>query len=154
MGGGSIAMLNLSNLKPASGSRKKGKRVGRGNASGNGTTCGRGAKGQKARSGGSVPLWFEGGQMPIYRRLPKRGFKNPFRKEYAVVNIRDLKVFTSGSMVDRKALKDLGKIPSLSVSVKLLADGEIDFPLTVKLDKASQAAVDKLQKAGGSFEAL
>jgi large subunit ribosomal protein L15 len=148
-------MLDLSNLKPAEGSRKKRKRVGRGNASGMGTTSGRGAKGQKARSGGSVPHWFEGGQMPIYRRLPKRGFKNfLFRKEYAVVNIRDLVIFEKGSLVDRKALKDKGKIPNLSVSVKLLADGDIDIPLTVKLDKASQAALDKIVKAGGTFEAL
>jgi large subunit ribosomal protein L15 len=148
-------MLDLSNLKPAAGSRKKSKRVGRGNASGMGTTSGRGAKGQKARSGGSVPQWFEGGQMPIYRRLPKRGFKNfQFRKEYAVVNIRDLSVFEKGSVVDRKALKDKGKIPSLTVSVKLLATGDIAVPLTVKLDKASQAAVDKIAKAGGTFEAL
>ncbi len=148
-------MLDLSNLKPAAGSRKKSKRVGRGNSSGMGTTSGRGAKGQKARSGGSVPQWFEGGQMPIYRRLPKRGFKNfQFRKEYAVVNIRDLAIFEKGAVVDRKALKDKGKIPNLNVSVKLLADGDIEFPLTVKLDKASQAAVDKISKAGGTFEAL
>ena len=148
-------MLDLSNLKPAAGSRKKKKRVGRGNSSGMGTTSGRGAKGQKARSGGSVPQWFEGGQMPIYRRLPKRGFKNfQFRKEYAVVNIRDLNIFEKGAVVDRKALKDKGKIPSLNVAVKLLAQGEIEFPLTVKLDKASQAAVDKIAKAGGTFESL
>lgn len=148
-------MIDLSNLKPAAGSRKKSKRVGRGNSSGMGTTSGRGAKGQKARSGGSVPQWFEGGQMPIYRRLPKRGFKNfQFRKEYAVVNIRDLAVFEKGAVVDRKALKDKGKIPNLNVSVKLLADGDIEFPLTVKLDRASQAAVDKISKAGGTFEAL
>jgi large subunit ribosomal protein L15 len=148
-------MLDLSNLKPAAGSRKKKKRVGRGNASGMGTTSGRGAKGQKARSGGSVPQWFEGGQMPIYRRLPKRGFKNfLFKKEYAVVNIRDLAIFETGAVVDRKALKDKGKIPNLSVAVKLLGEGVIAFPLTVKLDKASQAAVDKIAKAGGTFEAL
>jgi large subunit ribosomal protein L15 len=148
-------MLDLSNLKPAAGSRKKKKRVGRGNASGMGTTSGRGSKGQKARSGGSVPQWFEGGQMPIYRRLPKRGFKNfLFRKEYTVVNIRDLSIFEKGAVVDRKALKDKGKIPNLSVAVKLLAQGDIEFPLTVKLDKASQAAVDKISKAGGTFEAL
>jgi large subunit ribosomal protein L15 len=148
-------MLDLSNLKPAAGSRKKKKRVGRGNASGMGTTSGRGSKGQKARSGGSVPQWFEGGQMPIYRRLPKRGFKNfLFRKEYAVVNIRDLAIFEKGAVVDRRALKDKGKIPNLTACVKLLAQGEIDFPLTVKLDKASQAAVDKIAKAGGTFEAL
>jgi large subunit ribosomal protein L15 len=148
-------MLDLSNLKPAAGSRKKRKRVGRGNASGTGTTSGRGAKGQKARSGGSVPQWFEGGQMPIYRRLPKRGFKNfQFKKEYAVVNIRDLALFETGAVVDRKALKDKGKIPNLGMAVKLLGEGVIEFPLTVKLDKASQAAVDKIAKAGGTFEAL
>lgn len=147
-------MIDLSNLKPAAGSRKKKQRVGRGNASGMGTTSGRGAKGQKARSGGSVPQWFEGGQMPIYRRLPKRGFKNRFRIEYAVVNIRDLAAFEKGSVVDRKALREMGKIPSLQVSVKLLGDGDIDFPLTVKLEKASQAAIDKIVKAGGTFEQL
>lgn len=147
-------MLDLSNLKPAPGSKKKIKRVGRGNASGTGTTAGRGTKGQKSRSGGKVPSWFEGGQMPIYRRLPKRGFKNRFRKEYAIINIRDLAGFESGSVVDRQALKDKGKISSLDVAVKLLANGEIGFPLTVKLDKASGSAVEKIEKAGGTFEAL
>lgn len=147
-------MIDLSNLKPAAGSRKKKQRVGRGNASGMGTTSGRGAKGQKARSGGSVPQWFEGGQMPIYRRLPKRGFKNRFRTEYAVVNIKDLATFEKGSVVDRRALREMGKIPSLNVSVKLLGDGEITVPLTVKLEKASQAAIDKIARAGGTFEQL
>jgi large subunit ribosomal protein L15 len=152
--GGDVIMLDLSNLKPAPGSRKKIKRVGRGNASGTGTTAGRGTKGQGSRSGGKVPSWFEGGQMPIYRRLPKRGFKNRFRKEYAIINIRDLAGFESGSVVDRQALKDKGKISSLDVAVKLLANGEIGFPLTVKLDKASGSAVEKIEKAGGTFEAL
>ena len=147
-------MLDLSNLKPAPGSKKKAKRVGRGNASGTGTTAGRGTKGQNSRSGGGVPPWFEGGQMPIYRRLPKRGFKNRFRKEYVIINISDLAGFESGSVVDRQALKEKGKIPSLDIAVKLLADGEIDFPLTIKLDKASGSAVEKIQKAGGSFDAL
>jgi large subunit ribosomal protein L15 len=147
-------MIDLSNLKPAAGSRKKKQRVGRGNASGMGTTSGRGAKGQKARSGGSVPQWFEGGQMPIYRRLPKRGFKNRFRTEYAVVNIRDLAGFAQGSVVDRAVLKEKGKIPSVDAPVKLLADGDIAIPLTVRLDKASQAAIDKIVKAGGAFEQL
>ncbi|HPI94262.1 MAG TPA: 50S ribosomal protein L15 [Deltaproteobacteria bacterium] len=146
--------MDLSNLKPAAGSRKKRQRVGRGNASGMGTTSGRGAKGQKARSGGSVPQWFEGGQMPIYRRLPKRGFKNPFRTEYAVVNIKDLAAFEQGSTVDRASLREKGKIPSLSVSVKLLGDGDISIPLTVKLEKASQTAIDKITKAGGTFEPI
>jgi len=152
--GGDIVMLDLSNLKPAPGSKKKAKRVGRGNASGTGTTAGRGTKGQNSRSGGGVPPWFEGGQMPIYRRLPKRGFKNRFRKEYVIINISDLAGFESGSVVDRQALKDKGKIPSLDVAVKLLADGEIAVPLTIKLDKASGSAVEKIEKAGGSFNAL
>ncbi|HOO39189.1 MAG TPA: 50S ribosomal protein L15 [Deltaproteobacteria bacterium] len=146
--------MDLSNLKPAPGSKKKAKRVGRGNASGTGTTAGRGTKGQNSRSGGGVPPWFEGGQMPIYRRLPKRGFKNRFRKEYVIINISDLAGFESGSVVDRQALKDKGKIPSLDVAVKLLADGEIAVPLTIKLDKASGSAVEKIEKAGGSFNAL
>ncbi len=147
-------MLDLSNLKPAPGSKKKAKRVGRGNASGTGTTAGRGTKGQNSRSGGGVPPWFEGGQMPIYRRLPKRGFKNRFRKEYVIVNISDLAGFESGSVIDRQALKEKGKIPSLDVAVKLLANGEIEIPLTIKLDKASGSAVEKIEKAGGSFNAL
>lgn len=152
--GGDIVMLDLSNLKPVPRSKKKVRRVGRGNASGAGTTAGRGTKGQNSRSGGGVPPWFEGGQMPIYRRLPKRGFKNRFRKEYAIINISDLAGFESGSVVDRQALKDKGKIPSLDVTVKLLADGEIDVSLTIKLDKASGSAVEKIEKAGGSFDAL
>jgi len=152
--GGDIVMLDLSNLKPSPGSKKKVKRVGRGNASGTGTTAGRGTKGQKSRSGGKVPSWFEGGQMPIYRRLPKRGFKNRFRKEYVIINISDLADFESGSVVDRQALKEKGRITSLEVAVKLLADGDIAVPLTIKLDKASVSAVVKVEKAGGSFEAL
>ncbi len=147
-------MYDLSNLTPAPGSKKKIKRVGRGNASGQGGTAGRGHKGQKARSGGKVPGWFEGGQMPIYRRLPKRGFKNPFRKEYAVVNIRDLADFETGSVVDLGALKLKGKVRAADTAVKLLAQGEISIALKVKLDKASQSAVDKIVKAGGTFEMI
>ncbi len=147
-------MINLSNLTPAPGSKKKIKRVGRGNASGRGGTSGRGHKGQKARSGASVPGWFEGGQMPIYRRLPKRGFKNPFRREYAVINIKDLADFEAGSVVDLAALKLKGKIRSSDMSVKLLAQGDIAVALTVRLDKASQSALDKIVKAGGSFEVI
>ncbi len=147
-------MINLSNLKPAPGSRKKTKRLGRGDATGQGGTSGRGHKGQKARSGGKVPAWFEGGQMPIYRRLPKRGFKNPFRKEYAVVNVQDLAGFEPGSVVDIAALRERGMIRSTDTAVKLLAEGEITVALTVKLDKASQAALEKIRSAGGTFETL
>ncbi|HPD22301.1 MAG: 50S ribosomal protein L15 [Pseudomonadota bacterium] len=146
--------MNLSNLKPAPGSRKKIKRLGRGDATGHGGTSGRGHKGQKARSGGKVPPYFEGGQMPIYRRLPKRGFKNPFRKEYAVINVQDLAGFEPGSVVDIAALKERGMIRSTDTAVKLLAEGEINVALTVKLDKASQAALEKIRSAGGTFETL
>jgi large subunit ribosomal protein L15 len=144
-------MINLSNLSPSPGSKKKIKRVGRGNASGQGGTAGRGHKGQKARSGGKVPSWFEGGQMPIYRRLPKRGFKNPFRKEYAVINIKDLADFEPGSVIDIAALKLMGKIRTSDTAVKLLAQGDLDKALNVQLDKASQSAVEKIQAAGGTF---
>jgi large subunit ribosomal protein L15 len=147
-------MINLSNLTPSPGSKKKIKRLGRGNASGQGGTAGRGHKGQKARSGGSVPSWFEGGQMPIYRRLPKRGFKNPFRKIYAVINIKDLADFETGSVVDLAALKLSGKVRASDTAVKLLAQGDIEKALNVQLDKASQSAVDKIQKAGGTFVAI
>jgi large subunit ribosomal protein L15 len=147
-------MFDLSNLKPAAGSKKKVKRLGRGSSSGQGGTSGRGHKGQKARSGGKVPPYFEGGQMPIYRRLPKRGFKSPFRKEYAIINIRDLADFAQGSVVDIHALKEKGIIRSSDTAVKLLAEGEVGVALSVKLDKASQAALEKIRKAGGSFETL
>jgi large subunit ribosomal protein L15 len=147
-------MINLSNLTPSPGSRKKIKRLGRGNASGQGGTAGRGHKGQKARSGGSVPSWFEGGQMPLYRRLPKRGFKNPFRKEYAVINIKDLANFETGSVIDLAALKLAGKVRASDTAVKLLAQGEIEKALNVQLDKASQSAVEKILKAGGTFVAI
>jgi large subunit ribosomal protein L15 len=146
-------MLNLSNLTPAAGSRKNSKRLGRGDASGTGGTSGKGHKGQKARSGASIPGWFEGGQMPIYRRLPKRGFKNPFRKEFVAVNIKDLSVFESGSVVDKAALIENGILRKEGI-VKLLADGDISVALTVKLDKASKAAIEKIEKAGGKFETL
>ena len=147
-------MINLSNLKPAPGSRKKTKRLGRGDATGQGGTSGRGHKGQKARSGGKVPAWFEGGQMPIYRRLPKRGFKNPFRQEYAVINVRDLADFVQGSVVDIDALKEKRIVRPSDTAVKLLAEGEVGVALTVKLDKASRAAIEKIRGAGGTFEAL
>ena len=146
-------MLDLSNLSPAPGSKKKNKRLGRGDASGTGGTSGKGHKGQKARSGASIPAWFEGGQMPIYRRLPKRGFKNPFRTEYMAVNVQDLSSFEPGSVVDKAALVAKGKVKA-NARVKLLATGEISIPLTVRLDKAAAAAIAKIEKAGGTFEAL
>ncbi len=145
-------MLDLSNLKVRPSSKRKALRVGRGNGSGHGGTCGRGTKGQKSRSGGTIAPWFEGGQMPIYRRLPKRGFKNRFRVHYVAVNIKDLLDFEPDSVVDRDALVKRGKIGRKDERVKLLATGDISFALNVRLDKASKAAIEKITKAGGTFE--
>jgi len=148
-------LITLSNLKPFPGSKHREKRVGRGPGSGHGKTACRGQKGQRSRSGGGVPPWFEGGQMPLIRRLPKRGFKNPFRVEYEVVNIRDLaKRFSEGAVVDVKALKAAGLVKGRQVRVKLLGDGEIDFALTVKVHAASRSAREKIEKAGGRVELL
>ena len=138
-------MIDLSNLAPNPGAKKKAKRVGRGD-----TTAGKGTKGQKARSGGAKPRWFEGGQMPLYRRLPKRGFKNPFRKEYQVVNLDRLNaLFDEGAEVDREALRAKGLIKKADKPVKILARGEISKPLTVKVDAVSASAKEKIEAAGG-----
>ncbi|MCD6087686.1 MAG: 50S ribosomal protein L15 [Candidatus Hydrothermae bacterium] len=137
--------MDLSNLAPNPGAKKKAKRVGRGD-----TTAGKGTKGQKARSGGAKPRWFEGGQMPLYRRLPKRGFKNPFRKEYQVVNLDRLNaLFDEGAEVDREALRVKGLIKKADKPVKILARGEINKPLTVKVDAVSASAKEKIEAAGG-----
>ncbi len=144
--------MKLHELKPAEGSRKGIKRVGRGVASGWGKTAGRGNKGHKARSGGQTSPGFEGGQMPLQRRLPKRGFANIFRKRIAVVNIRDLARFESGSTVDRAALVKAGLVKGEWDGVKLLAQGEITVPLTVKLALVSESAKAKIEAAGGKIE--
>jgi large subunit ribosomal protein L15 len=146
--------MDLKSLKPPKGSRKKPKRVGRGMGSGVGKTCGRGHKGVGARSGGKVPHWYEGGQMPIQRRLPKRGFANRFRKRYALVNVRDLARFDKDSVVDEAALKEKGLIKQVRDGVKILAVGEIDRPLTVKVAKISGAAREKIEAAGGRVEVV
>jgi len=146
-------MLNLSNLSPQPGSRKNRKRVGRGPGSGHGKTATRGHKGYKSRSGSSVPPGFEGGQMPLHRRLPKRGFTNIFRKEYAIVNVGDLNRFEAGSTVDRDALVASGLVKKNAAAVKLLANGELDRALTVKVDKVSGSARSKVESAGGKVEA-
>lgn len=146
-------MVLLSDLRPPHGAIKKRKRVGRGDASGHGSTSGRGQKGQKARAGGDISPYFEGGQMPLYRRLPKRGFKNIFRKEYHIVNIDDLaKRFKSNEIVDPKALREVGLIKM--GPVKLLGYGEITFPLTVRVHRFSKQAKEKIELAGGKVEVL
>jgi len=146
--------MKLNNLAPAAGSRKVGKRKGRGPGSGNGTTAGRGTKGHNSRSGGGVRPGFEGGQMPIHRRLPKRGFTNIFKKEYALINIRDLSRFEPGSPIDEAALIKEGLIKGQYTGVKLLGQGEIDKPFVVKVNKASKTALTKVEAAGGKVEVV
>lgn len=146
-------LITLANLRPFEGSKHREKRVGRGPGSGHGKTSCRGQKGQRSRSGGGVPPWFEGGQMPLIRRLPKRGFKNPFRIEYEVVNIKELaKRFSEGAVVDVEALRKAGLVKGRKVRVKLLGDGEIDFSLTVRVHAASRKAQEKIERAGGKVE--
>lgn len=144
----------LSRLKPPEGSRKSRKRLGRGPGSGLGKTSGKGHKGQRARSGGGNARGFEGGQMPIQRRLPKRGFKNPFRTEYIAVNVAKLDVFTDGSVVDIQALVDRGIVKSAKENVKILGNGDLKKKLTVRIQAASKTALEKIEKAGGTFEKI
>lgn len=146
--------MKLSELRPAKGATSAKKRVGRGQGSGLGQTSGRGHKGLRARSGGGTKPGYEGGQMPLQRRLPKRGFTNPFRKEYAVVNVKDLNRFDAGAVVDIDVLRAAGLVNKVLDGVKLLADGEVNRPLTVKVDKASRAAADKVTAAGGTLEVI
>ena len=146
--------MDLNTLKPAMGSTKKPKRIGRGTGSGHGKTSTKGHKGQKARSGGSIKAGFEGGQMPLQRRLPKRGFTPFERMEYAVVNISQLDVFDAGSTVDIVALISKGLINRTDSNVKILGNGEILKPLTVSATKFSQSAKDKIVAAGGTIEEL
>jgi large subunit ribosomal protein L15 len=145
---------HLGNLSPAPESKRKPKRIGRGLGSGHGKTATRGMKGQKSRSGGGVRPGFEGGQMPIQRRLPKRGFTPIKRVEYSLVNIRDLKGFTSGSTVDIPALVKQGVVRDLKDAVKLLGQGEIQIPLFVKVNKCSQGAKQKIEAVGGTVEVI
>lgn len=144
--------MNLQDLKPPRGSRKPRKRVGCGPGSGHGKTAGRGTKGQKSRSGAKIPPWFEGGQMPIQRRIPKRGFRNPFRKVYQVVNVGALNMFEATSVVDAKALREAGLIRKSSVPVKILGSGELRKSLTVRADSFSSSAREKIVAQGGVAE--
>ncbi|MDR2862070.1 MAG: 50S ribosomal protein L15 [Syntrophobacterales bacterium] len=143
--------MDLSTLKAPDGSRKKRKRVGRGNGSGHGGTACKGAKGQKARSGGKVRRGFEGGQMPLARRLPKRGFRNIFRQEVAEVSIESLNRFDENTVVDAEKLCNAGLIKHFDDIVKVLANGDINVPLTIKVNKISKGARAKIEAAGGSF---
>jgi large subunit ribosomal protein L15 len=146
--------MDLSNLQPAPGSHRNRKRIGRGHGSGTGKTAGKGHKGQKARSGGSIKPGFEGGQMPLQRRVPKRGFNPLTRKEYALVNLRDLELFESGSVVDIEALGKAGLVGQLKDGVKILGDGDLTKSLTIKAHKFSKSAQEKIAAAGGNVEVL
>jgi len=146
--------MKLNELSPPKGSRRPRKRVGRGVGSGKGKTAGRGTKGYNSRSGGGVRPGFEGGQMPLHRRLPKRGFTNIFKKKIAVINIRDLSKFESGSIVDEAALVRVGLVKGGRDGIKLLGHGEIKRPLTIKINMLSKSASEKIIQAGGKVEVL
>jgi large subunit ribosomal protein L15 len=146
--------MKLSDLKPNPGSVKARRRVGRGTGSGLGTTAGYGNKGQRSTSGGTKAKGFEGGQMPLTRRIPKKGFKNPFRKEYSLITIGDLHVFKGKEKVGIEDILHAGFIKKMKDGVKLLSDGEITFPLKVVVHKASQKAIEKIQAQGGEVEVL
>ncbi len=146
--------MKLNELSPAKGSRKAPKRLGRGVGSGAGKTAGRGTKGYNSRSGGGVRPGYEGGQMPLQRRLPKRGFTNIFKKNIAVINIRDLAKFDQESVVDTDALVQAGLVKGKRDGVKLLGQGEIKYSLNVKVNQISKSAREKIEAAGGKVEVL
>ena len=146
--------MQIHELTPAPDSNKASKRVGRGHGSGNGKTAGKGHKGQKARSGGGVRIGFEGGQMPLARRIPKRGFNNIFATRYATVNVADLNKFTEGTVVDTELLCASGLIKTVCDGVKILGEGELNVKLTVKAAKFTKTALEKIEKAGGKAEVI
>ena len=146
--------MNLNEMKYTEGARHTSKRIGRGLGSGNGKTAGKGHKGQNARSGGGVAIGFEGGQTPLYKRIPKRGFTNYTRKTYAIVNVEQLNKFEDGAVVDAVSLKEAGLVSKLYDGVKVLGNGSLEKKLTVKVNKVSKTAQALIEKAGGSVEVL
>ncbi|MFZ0944297.1 MAG: 50S ribosomal protein L15 [Syntrophobacteraceae bacterium] len=146
--------MRLGELAPPPGAKKNTKRLGRGSGSGQGMTAGKGTKGQKSRSGGGTPPWFEGGQMPLQRRIPKRGFTNIFKKEFSIVNLEDLGKFPAGSEIGPLDFIGVGLIRKVRYGVKLLANGEISQPLTVRVHKASASAIKRIEAAGGKVELI
>lgn len=146
--------MKLHELKAAEGSTKNRKRRGRGTATGQGKTGGRGMNGQKSRSGGGVRLGFEGGQMPLYRRLPKRGFTNIFGTEYTIINVKDLNRFEAGTVVTPELLEEAGLVKQVKDGIKVLGDGTLDNSLTVKASKFTKSAVEKIEAAGGKAEVI
>ena len=146
--------MKLHELRAVPGATKVAKRKGRGHATGNGTTAGRGMNGQKSRSGGGVRPGFEGGQMPLYRRIPKRGFTNIWAKEYAICNVEDLNKFEAGTVVTAEMLQDAGLINKLYDGVKVLGNGTLDKALTVQAVKFTKSAIEKIEAAGGKAEVI
>ena len=146
--------MNLFDIKSIPFPRKRKKRVGRGRGSGMGKTSCRGGKGATARSGNETSIQFEGGQTPLFRRLPKRGFNNPFKKEYSIVNLKDLERFDNGTHVNPEKLMEVGLVRKVVDGVKVLGDGEITKPLTVSAHKFSKVAIEKIQAAGGEIKVL
>jgi large subunit ribosomal protein L15 len=146
--------MKLEDLAPVPGAKKSRRRVGRGSGSGLGKTAGKGHKGQKARSGGGTPPWFEGGQMPLQRRIPKRGFTNIFKKSYSIINLRDLEQFAAGSEIGPEQLIQAGLVKKIRDGIKLLAQGELNNALSVRVHEASAAARSKIEAAGGRVELI
>ena len=146
--------MKLHELSPAVGSTKEAKRIGRGHGSGNGKTAGKGHKGQKARSGSGMRAGFEGGQMPLQRRVPKRGFNNIFATKFAIVNVSDLEIFEANAVIDAQALQDKGLVKKLYDGVKVLGNGDISKSLTVKASAFSESAKQKIEAAGGKAEVI
>ena len=146
--------MKLHELSKPIGSTKNPKRKGRGTATGQGKTAGRGMNGQNSRSGGGVRLGFEGGQMPLYRRIPKRGFKNVFKKEWSIMNVSDLNSYEEGTLITPELLIADGKVKQVTAGVKILGDGELEKKLTVQANKFSKAAIEKIEAAGGKAEVI
>ena len=146
--------MKLHELRAVKGATKAPKRKGRGHATGQGTTSGRGMNGQKSRSGGGTRLGFEGGQMPLYRRLPKRGCNNIWGTEYTIVNVEDLNKFEAGTVVTQEVLEEAGIVKQVKDGIKVLGQGTINIAVTVKADKFSKTAVEKIEAAGGKAEVI
>lgn len=146
--------MKLHELSPAVGSTKEAKRIGRGHGSGNGKTAGKGHKGQKARAGRGMRAGFEGGQMPLQRRVPKRGFNNIFATKFAIVNVSDLEVFEAGAVIDTQALQEKGLVKKIYDGVKVLGNGNLSKAVTVKASAFSESAKSKIEAAGGKAEVI
>ena len=146
--------MKLHELSKPIGSTKNTKRKGRGTATGQGKTGGRGMNGQNSRSGGGVRLGFEGGQMPLYRRIPKRGFTNVFKKEWSIMNVSDLNCYEDGTEITPELLAKEGKVKQVKAGVKILGEGNLEKKLTVKANKFSKAAIEKIEAAGGKAEEI